>query len=100
MLGVDQHSWELKGAPSKAYVLFCGHRGCGKSTELRRVHDRLNNPNIFVSVLLDATSALDPNNLQYQDVLLALATALLEQLPSDLHIDRVHLQRLQSWFDE
>jgi len=100
MLGVDQKTWELMGAPSKAYVLFCGHRGCGKSTELRRVHERLNQPKIFFSVLLDATSALDPNNLQYQDVLLALAKELLEQLPDDIDIDEVHLGKLRSWFDE
>ncbi len=100
MLGVDSNGWQLRGAPGKAYVLFCGHRGCGKSTELRRVHERLNKPDLFFSVLIDAASTLDPNNLQYQDVLLALAQQLLEQLPDDVKIDAVHLSQLQRWFDQ
>jgi hypothetical protein len=100
MLGVDPNTWTLKGAPSHAYVLFCGHRGCGKSTELRRAHERLNEPDIFFSVLLDAAADLDPNNLQYQDVLLGLAKALLEALPDTVEIDAVHLRKLEDWFTQ
>jgi hypothetical protein len=47
-----------------------------------------------------AASSLDPNNLQYQDVLLGLATGLLEQLPDGVTIDDVRLSKLRSWFDE
>jgi len=100
-LGVDPSTWQLRGAPRRAYVLFCGHRGCGKSTELRRVHQRLDKPDLFFAILLDATRSLDPNNLQYQDVLLALAEALLQQLEArGIEIETVHLSRLSSWFDE
>ena len=100
-LGVDPGSWRLRGAPRRAYILFCGHRGCGKSTELRRVYRKLDQPQLFFVVLLDATKSLDPNNLQYQDVLLALAQALLRQLEEQgVELDQVHLTRLESWFDE
>ncbi|MDY7094639.1 MAG: ATP-binding protein [Acidobacteriota bacterium] len=100
-LGVDPRTWELKGPPRKSYILFCGHRGCGKSTELRRVHWRLNRKEKFLAVLLDAAKALDPNNLQYQDVLLALAEALLARLAEhQIDLDPVHLTLLRQWFDE
>ena len=99
-LGVDSNG-ELRGAPERAYVLFCGHRGCGKSTELRRVCRQLDGEKAFFTILLDATRELDPNNLQYQDVLLALAQALLARLETQtIALDKVHLTRLNQWFDE
>ena len=100
-LGVDSREWRLRGAPTKAYVLFCGHRGCGKSTELRRVHRKLNTPDIFFAVLIDATKELDPNNLQYQDILMALAKSLLAELEHhSITVDQVYLSSLTNWFDE
>ena len=42
--GVDPKTYEMKKVPQGVYSLFCGHRGCGKSTELRRLHERLNRP--------------------------------------------------------
>lgn len=100
-LGVDTESWKLRGAPRRSYGLFCGHRGCGKSTELRRVHRKLDHPDRFFALFLDAARSLDPNNLQYQDILLALAEALLRQLNDrGVVLDSVHLYRLQRWFDE
>lgn len=100
-LGVDSSEWRLRGAPIRGYILFCGHRGCGKSTELRRIYKSLNTPAIFLVILVDAAEVLDPNNLQYQDVLMALAEALLEDLVSkNLAISDVYLARLIDWFNE
>lgn len=102
-LGVDTASdpWRLRGVPRRAYGVFCGHRGCGKSTELRRLHRKLNQSYLFFSIFLDTTKVLDTNNLQYQDVLLALAHALLVELEAQgVDIDPVHLGRLEHWFDE
>ena len=100
-LGVDPKTDELKVGRPRHYALFCGHRGCGKSTELRRLADRLRRPAAFFVVLLDGVRELDTNNLQYADVLLALAQKLLEALSDrSVPIKDIYLQRLKQWFDQ
>ncbi|MEM6454597.1 MAG: ATP-binding protein [Acidobacteriota bacterium] len=50
---------------------------------------------------LDAGAELDPHNLQYQDVLLALARNLLADLAEQgIEIDADHWRQLAGWFDE
>ena len=91
----------LRKAPERGYYLFCGHRGCGKSTELRRIRDDLHAPDAYYVAFADAARDLDPNNLRYQDVLLHLAATLTRQLEEDgIPINALHLKRLESWFDE
>ncbi len=51
-------------------LLFTGHRGSGKSTELLRLQERLEEQGFFV-VYFDSAAVLDPNNVDYTDVLLA-----------------------------
>ena len=99
-LGVDPKTNELKTRRLRHYALFCGHRGCGKSTELRRLADRLRGAEAFFVVLLDGVRELDTNNLQYADVLLALAQKLLESLSEEsVPVKQAYLERLQQWFD-
>ena len=89
----------LHEAPKQAYHLFYGHRGCGKSTELRRIRHDLHKPELFYVLLIDVARELDVNNLRYQDVLLHLASRLIAQLSSGgIEIEEVHLQRLSDWF--
>ena len=97
-LGVSQGV--LMGTPpDRGYYLFCGHRGCGKSTELRRIRNNLHHADLYYVVFSDATKELDVNNLRYQDVLLHLAGRLAGQLVDDgIAVDAAHLQRLQDWF--
>lgn len=99
--GVDPRTNEMKFVPVGVYSLFCGHRGCGKSTELRRLRARLDRPELFYVVFLDALKELDINNLSYADVLLAQAKTLIARIEQDgLAIDQVHLSRLEKWFSE
>lgn len=99
--GVDPKTNTMKFVPVGVYSLFCGHRGCGKSTELRRLHSRLNRRDLFFVVFLDALKDLDINNLSYADILLALANTLIERVSSEgIVIDQVHLSRLENWFAE
>lgn len=91
----------LRTPPDRGYYLFCGHRGCGKSTELRRIRNDLHAPDVYYVAFADAARDLDPNNLRYQDVLLHLAATLTKLLEDDeVAIDDVHLERLRSWFDQ
>ena len=85
--------------PDRGYYVFCGHRGCGKSTELRRIRNDLHHNDRYYVVFSDATKELDVNNLRYQDVLLHLAGRLASQLVDDkINVDPAHLQSLQDWF--
>ncbi len=103
-LGVDDRNeqcWILRGPHPRGYHLFCGHRGCGKSTELRRLAVKLHHQDAFFVIFMDVLEELDYNNLQYSDVLLTLAKQLFKQLEAaQLDIDQVLLQTLEDWFKE
>lgn len=100
-LGVDPRTNELKRAPDQVYALFLGHRGCGKSTELRRLAKRLSGANHFFVVFLDVTLDLDPHDLRYADVLLALAKELILCLEAQrVLINPVYFENLEIWFDQ
>ena len=101
VLGVDMVTRQLRKAPERGYYLFCGHRGSGKSTELRHIRNQLHKPGIYHVVLADAALELDVNNLRYQDILFHLAGKLAESLDKkDVHIEPVHLRHLDDWFTE
>ena len=92
---------QLRKAPERGYYLFCGHRGSGKSTELRHIRNQLDKPDIYHVVLADAALELDVHNLRYQDILLHLAGKLAERLNKrGVHIEPVYLRRLDEWFTE
>lgn len=102
-LGVQEYDSpprrRLHMSPERGYYLFCGHRGCGKSTELRRIRQDLHQPTLYHVVLADAARDLDPNNLRYQDILLHLAAKLTDQLQeSNIAVDPAHVHRLEQWF--
>ena len=87
--------------PLKNHVLFFGHLGCGKSTELRRYAHELAGPQRFYVVHCDISTVLDRNNLQYADVLMALAQTLLQRLHTDqVAFAAATLLPLENWFTE
>ncbi|WP_440945662.1 P-loop NTPase fold protein [Methanosarcina sp. T3] len=62
------------GEPIK--ILFTGHRGSGKSTALNRLVSHLSD-NFFV-VNYNVLDLLDPNDINYTDVLLSILAQLIE----------------------
>ena len=101
-LFLDPASLSFKGSlPYRVYQLLLGHRGCGKSTELRRLSHTLHHPERFFVVFLDVPSVLDINNLIYADILLALAAALLDKLASEsIELRDENIEQLLAWFDD
>ena len=86
-------------APNDKHVLFFGHIGSGKTTELRQYAAILNASKRFYVVEVDVLQKLDRNNLQYAEVLMAMAEALAEQLAADGHdVAEADLAPLREWF--
>jgi energy-coupling factor transporter ATP-binding protein EcfA2 len=83
------------------HVLFFGHTGSGKSTELRHYAKHLSGPEKFLVVEVDISLSLDLHNVQYADVLMAMAKALLEALKlKQVAIAPEILRPLEDWFQE
>jgi hypothetical protein len=70
-------------APGQRHVLFFGHIGSGKSTELNRYAKKLDRSSRYYVIEVNVLAKLDRNNLQYTESLLAMAEALLERLQAD-----------------
>jgi hypothetical protein len=100
-LGISSLDSPLDEQQEQQYILFGGHRGCGKSTELRRLAARLHRPEFYYVILVDALAEVDINNLRYCDILLAQAKVLMEQLErDDVQVAQIFLDRLENWFEE
>ena len=86
-------------APHTKHVLFFGHIGSGKTTELRRYAGALNESKRFYVVEVDVLAKLDRNNLQYTEALMAMAQTLLERLNADgFALAEDVLSPIRDWF--
>lgn len=86
-------------APNDKHVLFFGHIGSGKTTELRRYMGRFNDSKRFYVVEVDVLAKLDRNNLQYTEVLMAMAESLLDRLKADAYdVSEAELLPMREWF--
>ncbi len=80
--------------------LFIGHRGCGKSTELLRLQARLEEAG-YIVLYFESDDDLDLNDIEYTDLLLAIA----QRLVSDLEIKGIRvrdslLNEVEAWCNE
>ncbi|MCK6400626.1 MAG: hypothetical protein L6Q74_01725 [Sphaerotilus natans subsp. sulfidivorans] len=81
-------------------VLFGGHVGCGKSTELRDYAQLFRQA--YTVHHLELTKRLDIHNLRFSDLLIALAQALtttFEDRTLSLRPDPVFLDPVLNWFE-
>lgn len=98
--GLDLNSGRFTPAMQR-HVLFFGHTGSGKTTELRHYAKDLGGPGKYLVVEVDITVELDLHNVQYADTLMAMARALLARLSlENITLDRNTLKELEDWFSE
>lgn len=98
--GLDLNDGRFVPATQR-HVLFFGHTGSGKTTELRHYAKDLAGPGKYLVVEVDIATDLDLHNLQYADTLMALARSLLTELDSKLiPLGTDALKALEDWFCE
>lgn len=90
----------LPGVPPKlhATILFGGHVGGGKSTELRKLAKLFQHS--YTVSHLELTKVLDVNNLRFSDLLIALAQRIVDALVvNSISPDPVFVKPLTEWFE-
>ncbi len=99
-LGVDLDGKAFYPALQR-HILFFGHVGSGKTTELRRYVQQLQGPDLYLVVEVDISKELDHHNLQYADTLMAMVQVLMLRLDAvGVKIPEAKLKPLVDWFDK
>src|SRR5215203_78210 len=80
--------------------LFAGHRGCGKSTELRRLQKALEEAGYLVAYI-EADTDIDLEDTEPTDILLSLIRSLdLSLRKLEIEVSDKHLEDCMQWFAE
>ena len=78
-------------------MLFAGHRGCGKTTELVRLQREIQED--FVILNFSAVTELDILNISYIELFIATMSRLfrfMEEVP-EIKIDEKYLENIKNW---
>ncbi|MEH2257549.1 P-loop NTPase fold protein [Nostoc sp.] len=80
-------------------LLFTGHRGCGKSTELRKIQQEWESQ--YKVIYIEADAELDILDAEYTDLYLVIIKKVADVLyTSELNFDAQLLKNFESWFKE
>jgi hypothetical protein len=80
-------------------ILFTGHRGCGKSTELKRIQSQCENEYRVIYIEFDLE--LDVNDAEYTDLYLLFIKKVADDLTElRLKFDPQLLDSFESWFKD
>ncbi len=100
-LGYNRSAGTFDPPHGARHMLFFGHVGCGKSTELAQLARELHHPDRYWVVNVNILALIDPHNLRYSDMWLAVAETLLNKLQADqIPVDPVVTRRFERWFKE
>jgi len=90
---------DLKEPGEFGAVLFTGHRGCGKSTELKRIQGQLEHQ--YHTIYIEADEEIDLNDANYTDIYLVILHQLERELRRlGMHFDTKLLHSFEQWFKE
>lgn len=90
---------ELQEAGAFDTILFTGHRGCGKSTELKRIESHWQAD--YQVIYIEADEEIDINDARYTDIYLVVIKQVEYELRKlGLKFDAPLLKSFENWFKE
>lgn len=102
-LKIDPETKQL-ATLSDAYIkiIFSGHRGCGKSTELHRFQAEIDDPNRYCSIFIDMEKEVEITTFEPEDLFITLIAKLIERLKKEaVNIDTPQLgDLLKEWLSD
>ena len=90
---------DFQEAADFSTILFTGHRGCGKSTELKRIQNQWKKQ--YHVIYLEVNEETDINDARYTDLYLIVIKRVEYELRKlGLKFDPQLLQNFESWFKD
>jgi hypothetical protein len=86
MINLGIFNNRINEAAGNAKILYTGHTGSGKSTELLKLHHRLNQPEQYFSIYLDVEDYIPISNFESEDLMILLIASFVSAL-EDHHIN-------------
>jgi energy-coupling factor transporter ATP-binding protein EcfA2 len=84
---------------SFATIVFTGHRGCGKSTELKRIEQHWQDK--YLTILLNVEAETDINDVQYIDIYLTIMRQVEYALRQrKIKFNQELVNSFEEWFKE
>lgn len=93
ILGYNQEKQSFDTTADFVKIIFSGHRGSGKSAELRRVDNELCNPDRYFTIFIDLENEVEVGSFQYADFFSLIIHKLIEEL--EKHQIKGGVSRLQ-----
>ena len=86
---------------NKVILVLAGMRGSGKTTELAKIADKLNNKDCCLCVTCNLDEGLDMNDREYMDILIFQLERLFKEIEKrKVNLDNDILASLYAWFGE
>jgi hypothetical protein len=80
-LNIDPDSNKLLTPPNDyKKILFVGHRGTGKTQELRRLHRELDHPDRYFSILIEIEQELEVARLKPEDLFALMVLKIIREM--------------------
>ncbi|MCI0471938.1 MAG: hypothetical protein L0Y73_09780, partial [Candidatus Aminicenantes bacterium] len=90
----------LKSGSKPRTLLFSGHNGSGKSTELKSLEKALSGDKLL-TIMIDAQEELDLEDPNYIDILFSIAVEIERQMrEKQMPLPQSLMKRIEEWFDE
>lgn len=100
----DGHAFTFNPAvnsANKSILFLGGMRGSGKTSELAKYAEKLNNTFCFLCVTCNIDEELDLNELEYMDILILQLQKLTEELAKhDFSVNKGILDKMERWFSQ
>ncbi|MEM8528965.1 MAG: P-loop NTPase fold protein [Bacteroidota bacterium] len=86
---------------NKTLLFLAGMRGSGKTSELKKIAEKLHHRKAFFCVFCNLDDGLDLNDMEYMDILIFQLERLVEELKENqLKIDNKIIESFQDWYAE
>jgi hypothetical protein len=100
-VSIDNNEPNLYTDINKKIIFISGHRGSGKTSEIKKWVNELNGENGFLCITCNINKDLDMNNIEFIDILILKLEMLIAKLNSlELKIDDDILKTMYNWFSE